>query len=163
MQGAGHRSEHLFRPAKRRKFYRKRTDTDEQDTTEVASNPPTPASETQTVRAEPSRNGQPHNLPERAAPEDSSAVAELIRQRKSLHRRKGAGIGFTNLDTSTARPTSFLNQDVSAGAVDETPAKIRSVIERFAPQTGQVSEVTDKHMYAPSIPRLFDRMTRGIY
>lgn len=73
-------------------------------------------------------------------------VSEILRLRR-LAQRKRAGIEFTNA-TSTpeggnveARPgDEVLDNEDSFG-------KILTVVDRFAPQTGQVANV-DKHMYA---------------
>ena len=79
------------------------------------------------------------------------SVAEILRQRKAAVRRKG-GIEFTSSHT----PVSTAPQISDALVVkeDDIPAEIKSVIERFAPQTGQVSDVADKHMYAFFPPTL---------
>ena len=77
--------------------------------------------------------------------EEPLSVAEILRQRKAALRRKG-GIEFSN--TSSYASTTAQTSDSLINNEDATPADIRSVIERFAPQTGQVSDVADKHMYA---------------
>ena len=80
--------------------------------------------------------------------EEPMSVAEILRQRKAAALRRKAGIEFTNIPTSTS--TAPQTSDALAVREDETPADIKAVIERFAPQTGQVSDVVDKHMYATS-------------
>lgn len=83
--------------------------------------------------------------------EESLPVAEILRQRKAALRRTG-GIEFTNSHASASnRPQT---SDALIVKEDDTPADIKSVIERFAPQTGQVSDVADKHMYAFPPPTL---------
>lgn len=72
------------------------------------------------------------------------SVVELLRQRKVAQRKK-AGIEFTNLNTS-ADSTTKQPKHALIEKPDDTPADIKQVIERFAPQTGQISEATDKHM-----------------
>ena len=163
MQGTADLQQHHFRPAKRRKFYRKRADTEERDTSEITAVPPTPVPDTHTISDEPYQNGHTSETYDNVGSEKSLSVATLIRQRKSLHRRKGGGIEFTNLNTLASASTTAQNGDVSAEKEDETPAKIRSVIERFAPQTGQVSETTDKHMYDSPVPHLYKSVARSIY
>ena len=79
--------------------------------------------------------------------EEPLSIAEILRQRKAALRRKG-GIEFSNTQSSTS--TEPQTNDALAAKEDDIPADIRSVIERFAPQTGQVSDVADKHMYALS-------------
>lgn len=85
--------------------------------------------------------------------EEPLSVAEILRHRKAALRRKG-GIEFTNSLSSIS--TTPQTSDALAVKEDDTLADIRSVIERFAPQTGQVSDVADKHMYAFSLPTLSD-------
>lgn len=78
--------------------------------------------------------------------EEPLSVAEILRQRKTALRRKG-GIEFTNSHTSA--PSTPQASDALILKEDDTPADIKLVIERFAPQTGQVSDLADKHMYGP--------------
>lgn len=76
--------------------------------------------------------------------EEPLSIAEILRQRKAALRRKG-GIEFTKSHAST--PTAPQRSDALALKEDDTPADIKLVIERFAPQTGQVSDVADKHIF----------------
>ena len=135
-------SDHFTPSSKRRKFYRKRTDA-QYDAEPALSSAPSPQSMTldQLIQnhAHPT---QPHR---QDADEEPSSVAEILRQRKAALRRKG-GVEFTNNSTSTA--TASKPSDALTVKGDETPADIKAVVERFAPQTGQVSDVADKHMYA---------------
>ncbi|KAI9770989.1 MAG: hypothetical protein M1840_002693 [Geoglossum simile] len=126
-------SEPLFRPLKRRKFYRKRTDGDEvgaggdwESPVETTALPPT----------EP--------LEENRNETDGSAeldIAEVLRLRKLRYRRNG--IEFT-----VARPPgsgSGTPQPDADEDAEMTPEEVKKVANRFAPQTGQVMDV-NKHM-----------------
>lgn len=137
-------SSDLFRPSKRRKFYRKRTDGEDQASPALPfAKPPPPAS--MTVDELITHHAHLTETQDHNTDEEPLSVAEILRQRKAALRRKG-GIEFTNSHAST----SSIPQTGDALIVkeDDTPADIKSVIERFAPQTGQVSDVADKHMYA---------------
>lgn len=133
----------LLRPSKRRKFYRKRTDAEDGGSPTLSS-PPAPP-ESMTVDELISHHGHLSEIQAQKADEEPLSVAEILRQRKAALRRKG-GIEFTNSHTSTS--TTEQTGDALILKEDEIPANIKSVIERFAPQTGQVSDVADKHMYA---------------
>ena len=140
----GENSADLSRPSKRRKFYRKRTDAED-----PASPPPssttTPPPASMTVDELVSHHAHLTEAQDQKTDEEPLSVAEILRQRKAALRRKG-GIEFTNSHTSTSSTPQ--TSDALIPKEDDTPADIKSVIERFAPQTGQVSDVADKHMYA---------------
>ena len=144
-QNDGQHSADLFRPAKRRKCYRKRTDLEEEEEApKPESHRSVPSPEPMTVDELIARNG--HNTPpqEKSDEEAALSIAEILRQRKATARRRG-GIEFTNNN-----PPNSTTPQLSEALIereDETPADIKSVIERFAPQTGQVTDTTDKHMY----------------
>lgn len=127
------------RPAKRRRCYRKRTETEEDDAPHVSA----PQS-VQTIDELVAQNGHTTKPPTQAE-EAPLSIAELVRQRKAIQRRRG-GIEFTNLNPATSTIDGPQHSDTLVEK-DETPADIKLVIGRFAPQTGQVSEATDKHMY----------------
>ena len=140
-------SSQSFRPAKRRRFYRKRTETDDEDASDA---PPTLAAvtpELQTVDELISHNGLGKNVFPHPDDETAPSIADLVRQRKAIQRRRG-GIEFTNLNPSLAASNGLSLEEALVVREDDTPADIKSVIERFAPQTGQITETTDKHMYA---------------
>ncbi len=123
-----------FRPNKRRKFYRRRSDTPDERAVVAAPSaaaiPPQPLTVDELI----AQNG-PEEL--------QLSVTEIVRQRKAAQRRRG-GIEFTNLNiSSSAVPQS---SDALVETEDGVTADIKSVIDRFAPQTGQVSEAADKHM-----------------
>ena len=143
----------VFRPAKRRKFYRKRPSEDDSNNNSV------------------SPNGQPEStglltideliLHQGVAPADteagveshgdngSSSVTELLRLRKAAAQRKrGGGVEFSNLNGvnhHNVPKSSQANGQLPEN--DDTIASIeKKVVNRFAPQTGLVADV-DKHMY----------------
>ena len=142
-QNEGENSSDLFRSSKRRKFYRKRTDGEDQASPALPSATPPPVS--MTVDELITHHAHLTETQDRNTDGEPLSVAEILRQRKAALRRKG-GIEFTNSHACT----SSIPQTGDALIVkeDDTPADIKSVIERFAPQTGQVSDVADKHMYA---------------
>ena len=146
-QGENDSSE-LFRPSKRRKFYRKRTNV-EDESSSIPSSPPPPPS--MTVDELISHHAHLTDTQHLKTDEEPLSVAEILRQRKAALRRKG-GIEFTNSRSSTS--TTPQTSDALVVKEDDTLADIRSVIERFAPQTGQVCDVADKHMYAFPRPTL---------
>ena len=141
-------SSDLFRPSKRRKFYRKRTDLDDEGSP-IPSSPPHPHS--MTVDELISHHAHLTDNHDLKADEEPLSVADILRQRKAALRRKG-GIEFTNSHTSTSNTPQ--TNDALILKEDDTLADIRSVVERFAPQTGQVSDVADKHMYVLPLPTL---------
>ena len=142
------RSSHLFRPSKRRKFYRKRSDAGDEGSPTLSSAPPP---ESMTIDELISHHAHLTETQDHKIDEESLSVTEILRQRKAALRRKG-GIEFTNSHTSTSNTPQ--TSDALVVKEDSTPADIKAVIERFAPQTGQVSDVTDKHMYAFPLPTL---------
>lgn len=136
-------------PFKKRRFHRKRTGyaveemPDKARTTESPSSPP--PTELLNLDETMSRNSNIAGTQSQEQRDAPLSVAELLRQRKALQRRKG-GIGFSNASTTT---------DIALPAPqDESPiheegpiqTKFTTVTDRFAPQTGQVAEV-DQHMY----------------
>ena len=136
--------EQPFRPAKRRKLYRKRDDDDTtagQSTLEVVDLSPN----SQTIEELLSTEGGVQD-PTDGAEASEVSVAAIIRQRKAAQRRRG-GIEFTNSTTSTSRSLPAMHQ-LSKALVgkDDMLADIDAVVNRFAPQTGQVADV-DRHMY----------------
>lgn len=136
------RPSHLFRPFKRRKFYRKRSDAGDEGSPTLSSAPPP---ESMTIDELISHHAHLTETQKITTDEESLSVTEILRQRKAALRRKG-GIEFTNSHTSTSNTPQ--TSDALVVKEDSTPADIKAVIERFAPQTGQVSDVADKHMYA---------------
>ena len=143
----GDNSSDILRPSKRRKFYRKRTHTEDEGSTLLS----VPPSQSMTVDELISHHAHLTETQDQRLDEETFSVAEILRQRKAALRRKG-GIEFTNNHASTS--TTAEASDALVVKEDDTPADIKAVIERFAPQTGQVSDVADKHMYAFPLPAL---------
>ena len=141
----------VARPAKRRKFYRKRDDAEETEASGSSAHPVLP--ELQTVDELISQNGNSAFTSNPIEDEDGSlSVADIIRQRKIAQRRRG-GIEFSIPSTTASAPSTPQPVDALVEREDEIPEDLKRVVSRFAPQTGQVSEsIHDKHMYVcPSI------------
>ncbi|KAH0536910.1 hypothetical protein FGG08_006248 [Glutinoglossum americanum] len=128
-------TEPLFRPLKRRRFYRKRAGKDNIETrgddrtlVELTALPP------------------PEPLEENEGDTDESArldMAEILRLRKLRQRRNG--IEFTTPrppGSGSGTPQPDANEDA-----EMAPEEVKKVVNRFAPQTGQVMDV-NKHMMA---------------
>lgn len=139
-----------FRPFKRRKFYRKRANDDDAGQEELPSisnskSRPYIPTEPLTQPSTPSDNE------DHADGQSQLPIAEVLRHRRAAQRRR-AGIEFTNatpvVEGSTP-PTPRAGDEVLDN--EDSLDKILTVVDRFAPQTGQVADV-DKHMYA--IPQL---------
>ncbi|MCJ1281794.1 hypothetical protein MMC26_001117 [Xylographa opegraphella] len=132
------------RPAKRRKFYRRRAESEQED--------PAPAP-LNTLPQQPALTLDELITSEGVAPEPSSpdtdpqhSVAEILRRRKAAQRKR-AGIEFSN--SSNAAPYHAASQFSSASTTAESiPSAIDAVINRFTPQTGHVVDVDNKHMMA---------------
>ncbi|KAL8683517.1 MAG: hypothetical protein Q9186_000557 [Xanthomendoza sp. 1 TL-2023] len=132
----------VSRPFKRRKFYRKRADTTESDEaypgTSIPNIPPADGGLDKdaeyTYHADDADDTSP--LP----------VAEILRRRRAAQRKR-TGIEFGK---STALPeSSTTGVSIGGDLLDREDSldKILTVVDRFAPQTGQVADV-DKHMMA---------------
>ena len=128
----------LFRPSKRRKFYRKRAENDD-DPVDALTPPIGPLSPS----PDPDETNQTTQDPES---EQNISIADLLRQRKSIQRRK-AGVEFTSSSYSTSTPPPSHALELVQKDEDTTPAAIKEMENRFAPQTGRVTEETDQHMY----------------
>ena len=130
--------EEIFRLAKRRKFYRKRTDVGDWDAAQDTLTPPihsSPALEDSAVREDEADAQLP--------------VSEVVRQQRLPQRRKG-GIEF-----SSARPASQdemyeHGQNSHEQEKKNVSLELENVDNRFARQTGQVVDV-NKHMYVKSL------------
>ena len=139
-------------PFKKRKFYRKRTELEDEvpdiaKVTEPFSSPP--PSELLTLDEMIVRNSNGVSKPSEDQDGELS-VAELLRQRKALQRRK-AGIGFANVGAATNMAPPAPQSKGLATEEEGTMSKFVTVADRFAPQTGQVADV-DQHMYAVPSP-----------
>lgn len=88
-------------------------------------------------------HGLDHNMT--VEDEDSQfSAAQILRQLKAVPKRRG-GIEFT-IPTVNARTDSPEPEDSdNLKDKDATTEDIKTVVDRFAPQTGQVADV-DKHM-----------------
>ncbi|KAL8872063.1 MAG: hypothetical protein Q9174_002244 [Haloplaca sp. 1 TL-2023] len=134
-----------FRPFKRRRVYRKRVDEEEASREESPSNCNRPNNVYQSDET----CSQPLDRIDDGSKRDSQAklsIAEIIKQRKAVQRRRG-GIEFSNatpVAESSNTPTIISTEVLDN---EESLDKILTVVDRFAPQTGQVADV-DKHMMA---------------
>lgn len=136
-----------IRPFKRRKSYRKRGDGHETPTTND-SNPETNnnnhTARPLTIEGPISHHGNYQDVVEQALEEDARLpAAQILRQRKAAQRRRG-GIEFTNTRNTTICAAAPQDSDALIDE-DDTTQEIKTVVDRFAPQTGQVADV-DKHM-----------------
>lgn len=132
------------RLTKRRKFYRKRTeDEDHESSTSAAQTYASPLTLDELVISQ-------DIIPTNPARGDNSSlsVTGILRQRKAAQRKRG-GIEFSNATTTSItalaapRPSSALITSKNDALTD-----IEAVVNRFTPQTGQVVDVDNKHMYA---------------
>ncbi|KAL8931621.1 MAG: hypothetical protein Q9216_007137 [Gyalolechia sp. 2 TL-2023] len=135
------------RPFKRRKFYRKRPDTsspDDANSTEVPQSSSLPVLNTSHDPPTPSSS---HSDNEEKVPRHVSLpISEVLRRRRAAQRRR-AGIEFSN---ATPVPNGGAVEARLGDEVldnEDSFGKILTVVDRFAPQTGQVVDV-DKHMMA---------------
>lgn len=151
-------TEGLFRSVKRRRHYRRRSDADEVDVKGDASQTPAVPIESDTIgRSQDS--AVPHAPDAGAGDEDEQlSVAEALRRRKQLRARRG-GVEFV-----PGRPNpkdGDLEMDSSRMALEKTaPAEeVAAIVNRFAPQTGQVADV-NKHMMA-YIDSELDKLHQG--
>ena len=136
-------------PAKRRKFYRRRAENEQED---LARTPQTilPQQPALTLDELVTLEGGVLDL----SPHDADArisVTEILRQRKAAQRKR-AGIEFSNSsnNVTNAATSQFNNALITAESI---PPAIDAVVNRFTPQTGQVIDVDNKHMYV--LPPLY--------
>ena len=124
----------LFRPGKKRKAYRHRAEDDEPAIAEGA--PST------VVAAQATSN----------APEDDSgerSVAEVLRLRNS--RRHRNGVAFRARPSSNTQGGGMTEENPDQSMVlhesaEGDSALLGGIAQRFAPQTGLVGELVNKHM-----------------
>ncbi|KAL8955573.1 MAG: hypothetical protein Q9193_006629, partial [Seirophora villosa] len=148
--------EETAQPFKRRKFYRKRLGSPSSESGSAAF-PATnnTIASSYTAPEQLAQNSSLSDAEQHITGLPQRTVAEILKHRKAAQRRRG-GIEFTNsthvgessIDTA-AHADQLLDNEDSLG-------KILTVVDRFAPQTGQVADV-DKHMYAApksSVPPL---------
>jgi hypothetical protein len=132
-------TEPLFRPSKRRKFYRRRND-------EESPNHHGEIVEQLTQTEESGELGGHLPSTKDGVEGIEQPIGEILRLRKLGRARKG-GIAFTE-PIDHPRSTSGAPTEETSGALvikDDTHDEITAVTGRFAPQTGQVVDV-DKHM-----------------
>ncbi|KAL8833843.1 MAG: hypothetical protein Q9170_004065 [Blastenia crenularia] len=136
------------RPFKRRKFYRKRVERPDGDGASSLAPQPNPFVPHRDTTESPLAPLISRSEDEEEGEDDAAqlSVIEIFRQRRLAQRRR-AGIEFT---TSTSVPSSHAFQTRPIDEVldnEDSFGKILNVVDRFAPQTGQVADV-DKHMMA---------------
>ncbi|KAI4178902.1 MAG: hypothetical protein L6R41_008150 [Letrouitia leprolyta] len=135
------------RPFKRRKFYRKRVETSFDNETGTAEDPlSSNVPHLNTSDDPPNPSVTQSEGEENADGDPSLSISEIFRRRKAAQKKRG-GIEFSN---STSIPEgSALEARLGDEILDSEDSfgKILTVVDRFAPQTGQVVDV-DKHMYA---------------
>ena len=134
-----------FRPAKRRKFYRSRHNEDDGGTTLIS--PPQQPEPTVSLTLDELiiNHGGTAAGSEVEEDDEPLSVAELLRLRKAAQRKRG-GVEFSNSNGSGQNlPKSSQTNDLPLEN-DDAIANLEKVVNRFAPQTGQVANV-DKHMY----------------
>ena len=154
----------LFRPSKRRKFYRKRVDEENGDDDE---NPGTELSPPDTHNPNTvgstsllADHGDELPTPNRGVEDGNSfSIADLIRQRK-LNQRKRVGVEFNSSLDRIATPSPV--SELALIPKDETPEVIKAMGSRFAQQTGRVTEETNLHMYDSLSTRAAQRLQRRL-
>lgn len=136
-----------IRPLKRRKFYRKRVEADDLATIDDINSEINKNNDTArplTIEGPISHHGESQDVEEQGREDDFRLpIAQILRQRKAAQRRRG-GMEFTNASNTTISAAAPENSDALIEK-DDTVQEIRTVVDRFAPQTGQVADV-DKHM-----------------
>lgn len=139
-------SELSMRPFKRRKFYRKRGEA-EDPTSEnnIRSDTNEESNKAKPLTIEELISHHGYNQEGGEGKEDATRLpaAQILRQHKAAQRRRG-GIEFTNTNSTRITSAAPENSDALIEK-DDTSEEIKTVVDRFAPQTGQVADV-DKHM-----------------
>ncbi|MDI1489799.1 MAG: hypothetical protein OHK93_000997 [Ramalina farinacea] len=148
------------RPAKRRKFYRKRATSEDGESNEVTrpSHSPSHLSPAQALQDPTDDVASPP--PIQADDQSTVSVADLLRLRKAAQRRRG-GVEFTSAASNASPAPQPSTALIELEERQDVPADIKAVISRFAPQTGQVTEEADKHMMAYIEAELAKRATRS--
>lgn len=133
-------------PSKRQKFYRKREILEDEriDDIPIADHNTTSVTpEALTIEELISHHASQPNIPLQNEESTQLSTAEILRHRKAAQRRR-FGIEFTNVDKPKINTTT-LESSNALTEKDDTASEIKTVIDRFAPQTGQVADV-NKHM-----------------
>lgn len=139
----------VFRPGKKRKAYRQRSEDSEAPT-------PEPSNEKSTVTSGKGDDGslEARDTPQLDLTEEGLSVAEVIRRRNARKARLG-GVAFraepasksAAQDAAVAHELStdqsLVAHEGGGGAVDTSTG---GIVKRFASQTGLVGELVNKHM-----------------
>ena len=140
-------AEHAPRPFKRRKQYRRKDEAEDTDAhEEVAPHLDKATAVVEPLSSEDTTSNHKHTQSHGGRPDfedEQSHISKLLRRRKATQRKRG-GVEFT-VSTNASLPAEVPNIDEKQTDNDEMPQEIRKVVERFAPQTGQIANV-DKHM-----------------
>ncbi|KAK0656074.1 hepatocellular carcinoma-associated antigen 59-domain-containing protein [Cercophora newfieldiana] len=127
----------LFRPGKKRKLYRHRPEEDESTNAEDASNSVPPLAATSGAQADNDDS-------------EERSVADALRLRNARKHRTG-GVAFRAGPSSNADGSAMANENPDRSMVlhdsaDGDSAILGGITQRFAPQTGLVGELVNKHM-----------------
>ncbi len=137
-EAPGESVEVTFRSAKRRKIFRRKHDSEDDESA--------PAREHSAPNLRGDSEVRPEDPEPVASQDEESSVADILRRRK-LSRFRRIGIEFSNTNgashSGSVERAGLLN-DV-ASAEGKEPVK-DLVVNRFAPQTGQVKDELEKHM-----------------
>ncbi|KAF2807754.1 uncharacterized protein BDZ99DRAFT_65281 [Mytilinidion resinicola] len=128
-------SEPLFRASKRRKIFRKAVEDESHEITSPQSLA-TPESHTRTPQDNAETEGQK---------DGGLSMAEILRRRKQGKTRR-AGIEFSNSSQTSTRAAAPPPSDALIPHTDDNRSAVDIAAKRFAPQTGKVADVHDKHM-----------------
>ncbi|KAF2495662.1 hypothetical protein BU16DRAFT_487312 [Lophium mytilinum] len=124
-------SEPLFRASKRRKIFRKTVDDESNDITSPQSESHAPT---------------PRDVAEPGDEKDQGlSMAEILRRRKQGRTRR-AGIEFSSASQPSTRTAAPPSSDALVLHTDDNRSAVDVAAKRFAPQTGKVADVHDKHM-----------------
>ena len=129
-------------PSKRRKFYRKRRDEEllvNEDEAQAEADV-TDNVHSLTIDELVSKRGSLHDPDAEHDQKLPLSAAELICRRKAHRRRLGIEFNNSNSDRTSSAPP-----EISTVALQDDVLEIKTINDRFAPQTGQVADV-DKHM-----------------
>ncbi|KAL2358459.1 hypothetical protein BJ546DRAFT_959909 [Cryomyces antarcticus] len=142
-------SESVFRAAKRRKVFRRRIGDDGKDMSTQG-----PQSETLPLPppSSPSpifdlRNSQSNDAAAAGSSVVHVSMVEILRRRQLAKSRRG-GIEFSNVTTSRQSMSAGAQQSDALVVVEPEQSAMEAAVNRFAPQTGKVADVLDKHMMA---------------
>jgi hypothetical protein len=133
----------MFRVSKRRKVLRKPNQHLDQDDTEVQSIPTVEPSPPPDAPSATENLLGPRALND--VEQETTSVADVLRRK--LARSRKLGVGFSNLSIGPQHSVEDAGDSMShSNAPDEESRLLEAAVNRFAPQTGQVTDVLDKHM-----------------